>query len=345
MAGKRRILATLSVSMLTALALSAPSAANADGPGCQTVRTSVQLSSTDPTTYQIWGQLCGAAPGRTVQLLVSGFTYDHLYWDSPIDPAKYSYVDAMNKAGYATLNIDRIGTGNSGHPPALNVNVDSNAYVVHEIIGKLRAGTIGGVSFPKVIVVGHSLGSVITMTEAGKYHDVDGVVLSGISHNIVTTNVAVLFATTEPTQLDPVLSKQNLPLGYVSTEPGIRKSDFYYTPTADPAVIAYDEAHKSTGTLGELATIPDMYAWSLSITAPVLLIDGQRDQIVCGPLGSSSPCDAPVSYLTTERAFYPVAKSFTPEIVPDTGHDLTLHETAPQFFGDVQQWANDTVGT
>ena len=48
---------------------------------------------------------------RTVQLLVSGLTFDHNYWDTTYQPDTYSYVRAANKHGYSTFNIDRLGVG------------------------------------------------------------------------------------------------------------------------------------------------------------------------------------------------------------------------------------------
>jgi hypothetical protein len=37
----------------------------------------------------------------TVQLLVHGASYDHLYWNFPYGGGYYSYVDAATAAGYA----------------------------------------------------------------------------------------------------------------------------------------------------------------------------------------------------------------------------------------------------
>jgi hypothetical protein len=56
--------------------------------------------------------------GAPLLILASGFTYDHQYWDLPVDGGKYSFVDAANRAGYATLNLDRLGLGSSDKPPA-----------------------------------------------------------------------------------------------------------------------------------------------------------------------------------------------------------------------------------
>jgi hypothetical protein len=45
------------------------------------------------------------------------------------------------------------------------------------------------------------------------------------------------------------------PDGYVTTFPGSRLDDFYYALSADPAIVAADEAFKLTATSGERASL------------------------------------------------------------------------------------------
>jgi pimeloyl-ACP methyl ester carboxylesterase len=118
---------------------------------------------------------------RAVQVLVHGAVYSHVYWDFPYQPEKYSYVRRANAAGYATLNIDRIGIRNSSHPPAASVTLQSNAAVVHQAITALRAGALG-TTFEKVVTVGHSYGTLTTMLEAEVYDDIDAFMPTGILH-------------------------------------------------------------------------------------------------------------------------------------------------------------------
>ena len=71
---------------------------------CSEVQLPVALARGEPKQYQVYGQLCGQSPlgDRTVQVLVSGTTYSHIYWDFPYQSENYSYVDALTQAGYAT---------------------------------------------------------------------------------------------------------------------------------------------------------------------------------------------------------------------------------------------------
>src|ERR1700759_686911 len=93
----------------------------------------VNLSADDATVYHVYGELCarGGLAHKTIQVALHGATYGHLYWDFPYQPEVYSYVRWATASGYAVLNIDRIGIGRSDHPPADQVTVESNAYVVH----------------------------------------------------------------------------------------------------------------------------------------------------------------------------------------------------------------------
>jgi NAD(P)-dependent dehydrogenase (short-subunit alcohol dehydrogenase family) len=102
----------------------------------------------------------------------------------------------------------------------------------------------------------------------------------------VVAGASVVVASRKPTSVASALAelpdKRNFPLGYVTTRAGTRERHFYYAPTADPGVVALDEATKETGTAAELATIPVALPLSLLITAPVLIVNGDRDQLICG---------------------------------------------------------------
>jgi hypothetical protein len=55
-----------------------------------------------------------------------------------------TYVRAVTAAGFATLPIDRLGTGASSHPPVADVTATSGSFALHQVIQQLRAGRAGG---------------------------------------------------------------------------------------------------------------------------------------------------------------------------------------------------------
>jgi pimeloyl-ACP methyl ester carboxylesterase len=268
-------------------------------------------------------------------LLLSGATYGHVYWDFPLNSPLYSYVQALTAAGNATFNIDRIGIGASDHPPADQVTIQAGAWVAHQIVQALRDGRIG--TFSKVILVGHSLGSGIALSEQATYGDANGLILTGFLHAF-GPGFAEVPQLIYPAQNDPRFSSQNLPAGYFTTLPGVRKA-FYFTPLADPAVIATDESTKETITIGEINTFVPLVAPpgdAPSVHVPVLFVIGSNDNIFCTPPQCSEA--------QSEAALYPADASVEVRIVPGSGHDLSLHFTAPIFFLIAAEWSSRHFG-
>jgi pimeloyl-ACP methyl ester carboxylesterase len=316
--------------------LPAAAGASAAPATCQTVQLAVALAPNTAPTAQVVGWFCAPAPlqGRTVQVLISGATYGHRYWDFDYQPEHYSYVQALTAAGYATLNLDRIGIGQSDHPPAVEVTTASNAFVIHQLVQALRDGRLVGVAVPRVVLVGHSLGSGIATVEAAGYHDVDGVILSGFLHS---SSLGAMFLPPAlyPAQFDPRFSARNLPPGYQTTRPGTRGALFYYQAGADVNVIARDEATKETATDGEITDFPLVAlapTSSLGIQVPVLTVVGAEDGNFC----TEPTCPEALK----EPLYYTPAAVLEVVVLPEAGHDLNLHLNAPLWFGLVQAWAD-----
>ncbi|PXF53187.1 MAG: alpha/beta hydrolase [Deltaproteobacteria bacterium] len=313
---------------------------------CQIYTIPVMLTPGEITSYDVVGTLCtmGSLENKTVQVLISGATYGHVYWDFPYRPWRYSYVRMAARFGYATFNIDRIGIGASDHPSGAEINVDVNAYVVHQIVQALRAGEIGGVAFQRVMLVGHSLGSYISIAVASQFQgDVDGVILTGFLHNVNPefddpTNYFY------PANLDPHFSGLGLDDNYFTTVPGVRGDLFYYTPNTEQAVINMDEETKETATTGEFASLEDLVTStdSLLIDVPVLIVIGRFDYIICG---GDVDCSDRFSVINHEQPFFSPEACFRVSIVPNSGHDLNLHKNAPRAYIRMLFWANRHVGT
>lgn len=317
-------------------------------PHCVSVTLAVALEPGQAANYQISGELCLPASGQAdvVQVTVHGATYDHRYWNWPLQSLVYSYAGYMTRAGYAVFDYDRIGNGFSSHPDSTDVSVTSDSYVAHEVVGALRSGQLDGYTFKRVVMVGHSLGSYITIQEAATYRDIDALILTGIGHDVNPNALSLGVSDFYPAALDPEFSNLRLDAGYLTTLPNKRAALFYNTTTAEPAVIAYDESIKQTVTTPELAALEasgseSPYAYARQIQVPVLLVDGQTDLFFCQ---GDSTCSSAASLKTAENPFYSPAAKLQTFVVPVTGHDLNLHVTAPEWFGVALRWAVDTVG-
>jgi pimeloyl-ACP methyl ester carboxylesterase len=309
---------------------------------CTDVRVPASLGPGLPRNQTVYGRLCLPAgdPPRVLQVLVHGASYDHTYWDFPGFDGRYSYVQYMTAAGYATLAVDQIGVGRSSHPLSALVTQAAAAHGIHEVIGTARGGALGP-AFDKVVLLGHSFGSLTSWLEAGTYGDVDGVVVSGASHAIGPGALATIVSRARPARLDPAVapSVPVLDAGYLSI-PGARAAAFYHLPNADPAVVAQDEATRSEIAAGVGATIPVYIPSTLGIKVPVLIVNGRYDKPFCaqGGGGSLTDCTDDATLHASEAPFFSPAARLQTTVVSDAGHDLNLQRDADVFFDRGLRW-------
>lgn len=315
-------------------------------PHCTDLHIPVALSPTAAVDQSVAATLClPASPTASTQLdlMTPGTTYNRSYWDWPQNKPLYSYVDKTLSAGRATLNYDRIGTGRSSHPFSLDISVQSDAYVLHQLVQWVKAH-----GFTSVNLIGHSYGSIVSVQEAGTYHDTDRLVITGLTHALdgagtgVGVGLPLVIASLYPATLDPQFLLSTLDAGYLTTLPGSR-GPVFYSASADPNVIAYDEAHKDLFSEGDVTSeagtffLPAPLNTSNAITEPVLLVLGQEDALFC-TLPAALDCTNSASLFNAEALYYSAAPSITAKIIPDTGHDLALHPSANQSFQVIENW-------
>ena len=310
--------------------------------GCTDISVPVSLGD-GPRTSHISGRYCTPAghPGTTLQVLVPGATYDRSYWDFPGFGDRYSYVKYASRAGKATLAIDPIGVGKSSKPPGWPVSAPTAARTLHEVISAARTGRLGH-RWDKIVLVGHSFGSLTAMLEAGTYHDVDGLLVSGASHAPGPGGILQIQSSVRPALSDPRTAK-SVPAGdytYLSV-PGARAKAFYAPRDSDPAVVAADEASRVAGTIGVLATIPVFIPTTFGIKVPVLIANGRADKVFCaqGGGGSLTDCTNAQTLYRSERTFFPVADLST-YVLPGSGHSMNLALNNRAFFARALQWAD-----
>jgi pimeloyl-ACP methyl ester carboxylesterase len=328
----------------------APPAAVASAANCSQADLPVNSSSvvrllTSPATMH--GQLClpeGAAPSA-VQLLVHGGTYNSAYWDLPYEPDQYSYQRDMAKHGYATFAVDVLGAGQSSHPLSLQLTVWAQAEALHEVVGQLRSGAVGGIHFDKVAIVGHSVGSGIVASEASTYKDVDGVILTGVTHipSIPALGLGAALGLV-PAFLSSVENPGD-PL-YFTTKPGARGPLFYNAADADPDVIATDEATKdqvSVPGMGTVAVFGIVVPVTLGINVPVLQAVGSNDVLFCGLLALRD-CSSASALRAQEAPFFSAAARLSVYVLPNAGHSLALHRNAGDYRDATRAWLGSTLG-
>jgi pimeloyl-ACP methyl ester carboxylesterase len=376
--------------LLLSLAAAAPALAGQDagsGRECRDVQVPVALAQGQPADERIYGKLCirsGRSPD-TIQLLVHGATYTGDYWEFP-DPSggtdRYNYAAAANKAGFATLAIDRIGSGRSSHPLSTKITIESNAFTMHQVVQAIRRGEItapGGKQFHTVVYVGHSYGTAVGWLLATDYDkDIDVAVFTGGAHNGTVTTFPLVYGSLYPAALDPEFAGDGLDPGYLTTLPGTRDKFLYKPARFNPAVVEFDEKTKSTYTATEAATGLQGVLRPLDIRVPTLLVVGELDSLACkenfdavptvtggradavgdllapfedttvnvaGTRLGGSDCSSPEALIKDERPYLgPHVPSVDAFILPRAPHDLNQALNAQEYFTAVNDWITATLG-
>ncbi|GAA4030769.1 alpha/beta hydrolase [Allokutzneria multivorans] len=340
--------AAAAVALLSAGAVLAPAQASATEAACQDLNIPVSLVDVpllgldDQTMY---GRLCVPAGGsRTLQVLVPGGTYNSTYYDPPGLSEKLSFRKAANKAGYATLAVDRIGTGRSSKPLSLLLTASAQANAVHHAIKAMRKGTLGP-KFDKIILVGHSLGSATTLIEAATFRDVDGVVITGFTHRLAALTAVPTVASLRPALLDQKLGAIGLDPAYLTTGSGLRYTAFHTPGPLDQRALEADEATKDVIAPGEMVDavlIGLVLPYSRRINVPVLLAMGEKDSVFCGLLASD--CSSAAGLRQGEDFYYSPEAKLRTFVLPNYGHSINYAPNAPLLHNAVNGWATEMVG-
>jgi pimeloyl-ACP methyl ester carboxylesterase len=303
-------------------------------------RTEVRIDCTSPlgATWSVAGWLTVPEPAvrNELQILLHGGSYDHRYWDWPLDRDTYSYVEYCRRAGHATLAIDRVGSGASSRPPGRLNSTHAQADALHQIVTAARDGSLAGIAFDRVVLVGHSFGSTVAGVEAGSHRDVDAVVFtghvgidSGAKDNDPRTGVMFHNVTDDPAVAHLCGLVDD---GYLTLRPEIRVPMFYVAEQTDPQVLDLDEKIKGVMTLGELSdmgTAAD--EWDL-IDVPVLALVGENDVIM---FNHDIETD---TYQAVDRVKGKAPEHFSFHVVPATGHNINLHRNARTSYELILRW-------
>ncbi len=340
---RRRVL----VVIVIITASSFPMTAHSATPCVEMPHVPVALSTSEPADEHVYAEMCVPRHARTVFVLTAGSTYGHTYWDFPYEPDRYSTVRALNEAGYATLNYDRIGVGRSSYPPSPRVTLDADAHVLHQLVSLVRRR-----GFANVVVGGHSHGSIVSLFEAAHYRGVDAVVLTGLAHNVNLVNVTIgAYAQMRPAMLEPRFADRPIDPGYTTFAPVVRRRWIHDPANTAPKVLALDESLKETDTPADEATEAEFGRDFLNpvigsrVNVPVLLALGGHDLFMCGPAQGATDCTDARTVAAAEQPYFSPAARLATFVLPGAGHSFALERNAPDFHTALLTWAARSVGT
>jgi pimeloyl-ACP methyl ester carboxylesterase len=299
--------------------------------------TSTLSSASWPTWHHAgWLTIPERCSGE-LQILVHGAGGDHRYWDWPLDPDSYSYVEWLAHRGVASLNLDRLGCGSSSRPPAAELTLEAQSHALAQIVDHVRAGLpdMGSESFSRVVLVGHSMGSVVAGATALRDPAVDAVVLTGympVDGTVEMGDELFDFA------FEPAADGMPELLGLVGEGYLVAKDLgvddlLYWAPTADPENIAAEKLMKGPAARVELSAAAIAGAALRGSSLPTLIVVGQHDALMIdGSLGETD------TYATVERVRAVAGANFSFAVIEDSGHLLNQHRNAHASFEAIRSW-------
>lgn len=278
------------------------------------------------------GTLCATPGARVLEVLLPGGTYNRSYWNAP---GAHSYVAAAHRAGFATLALDRLDTGKSTQTNPVLTTATVNAASIHQTITAVRDRY-------RIVLVGHSLGSLVAADEAATYHDVAGVILSGFSHALRPVFMAAVTVRFTAANLQSRFAGR--PVGELTSVSAAARAAAFDDPDVPKAITDWDWRHRDTMDVGELSVgaLQVYGAMTGKITAAVLNVVGADDRAFgCSILGARCSTTARLRHAEAPR--YPNAASYTPLVVGGSGHDLNLANSANSWFHAANTWTRRSV--
>lgn len=315
----------LLVSALLLLSLGGIAAADEISESLKVERLTFPVTLSNGSAAEVVGYLYykGSFRDRTLLVAIHGATYNHKYWAVPtINGHEYSFADYMAGRKYAVLAIDELGTGESTRPEDGDLlTLDQTASTIHQVITQLRAGEDGlGYAFERVVMVGHSLGSINAIYEQATYHDADAVVSTGMGH------------VPHELPIPPEVIAGMLQYEYSPLPAEVRSAAFYYAPGADPEVIAYDN-----NVLSDLLARGQLATAILGIFDPAATRVGATTGRVLVQLGEFDVL-FPAALADGEAAYFASASSVTVQSLAGVGHDFNTHFRNHEGWRLIDEW-------
>jgi len=299
----------------------------------------------DGATYQERGHITGTAQAladpQTVTLLLHGLSYGEFFGNYTAQPG-YNFAEQQAEAGHVTVTVDRLGYGASDKPVGQNICFGSRADIAHQEVDQLKAGSYAtagatSVAFPKVVLAGHSVGSIIAQAEAYTFGGIDGLmVLSYSDTKVSLAATAALGIATQACQAGGVRQNGTTgPTGYIyfgADTPAKFIEAHFYTLNADPTVVQTVAALRNRDPCGDILSYKAAVATNLAniskIKVPVLVLIGGNDAIYPTPA-------------TTQAALLTGTTDVTAVTIANTGHALTFHYSQNQFQLHLSSWLAD----
>jgi len=157
-----------------------------------------------------------------------------LAWTSHIGISAPDTATSMLPPALATQRsrYDRLGVGVSDHPdPIQVVQALVDVEIQHALVALVRESKLTHNSFKKVVGVGHSYGSIVSLGHTAKYpKDFDAVILTGMSSSLQYLGPIVLALSPAAAALNNPTEWGTLPYAYLvhGTAISYQQAFFHY---------------------------------------------------------------------------------------------------------------------
>jgi len=280
------------------------------------------------TDYKISGTFCSPVKGGsgTVLLASHGFGFDRSYWDPDFQPSNYSFVDFAVARGYSVFFYDRLGVSKSSVASGYVSQVSIQVAALEQLVTLIRGGEFSAPA-KKVVLVGHSFGSVVSNSLLGSNPDlVDGAVLTGIGYAVPDTSVTVEGWQPRLARLQSPGRWRQLDGGYITwVDIFANINTFFKFPFYDAKTVEYADENKQPFALMEVITLSIADLHAPKFVDPVLVISGEYDMIFCNGY-------CPGILEPGARAAFPASDNLVVYAQPGSGHAINFSLNATGAF-------------
>ncbi len=343
----------LAIAMLPALTASGSSAQSPNSTSISTATNSIPVSfsvrnvnrsklacATDGRSYTVRGHLVGPrdAIGRasSVTLYLHGLELGEWFWTLDVQGA--SFVEREARAGHTSLVIDRLGYDSSDKPYGFKSCFGGQADMAHQIVDQLRNGSYTDrdsgsrmPSFNKVVLAGHSVGSLIAELTAYSFNNVDGIILASYSDQVISAAAKKAAAyNARICRTGGQSTEGSAPGGYAFFAPTVTAFRNAFFVNADRETIDVSTELRNRNPCGDTASFGPAARTNVRfadrIQVPVLVIIGQQDALFPPPAGPR------------QAQLFTRSNDVTLKTIGATSHGVTLERTAPEFAQKVSSW-------
>ncbi|MCB0996263.1 MAG: alpha/beta hydrolase [Acidimicrobiales bacterium] len=264
--------------------------------------------------------------GRPVLVCIPGGTYTRGYFDLQVPGGGYSFVEHAGRAGFPSLTVDVLGTGDSARPDG-GVTLQQQAAALTEALHSLpdRVGTNG-----PLVAVGHSMGGYVTMVQQAEAAPYRAVAILGTTNGQVAPldlPEEMIEAASTPAGRDALFEQiaASMPEPYL---PGDRSGlgSWFHLPDVPADALAADATTLTVvpSACAAATTIPGVTVAEASrIDVPVFLAYGELDV-------SADP--------HREPAVFTASSDVTLVVQPGSGHCHNLAGTRTALWDRLLGW-------